>query len=51
MASYRCHCIALMRGSTVEQVFAEMFGFSTGNDFVVFLCFLTLTVIFERTKY
>jgi pyruvate dehydrogenase E1 component alpha subunit len=31
MASYRCHCIALMRGSTVEQVFAEMFGFSHGT--------------------
>lgn len=31
ITSYRCHCIALLRGSTVEQVFAEMFGFETGS--------------------
>lgn len=32
ITSYRCHCIALLRGSTVEQVFAEMFGFSHGSS-------------------
>ncbi len=32
MASYRCHCLALIRGSTVEQVFAEMFGYSQGTS-------------------
>lgn len=30
-ASYRCHCLALLRGSTVEQVLAELFGFSNGS--------------------
>ena len=29
-ASYRCHCLALLRGKTVEQVLAELFGFSQG---------------------
>ncbi len=32
ISSYRCHCIALLRGSTVEQVFAELFGFSQGTS-------------------
>lgn len=31
ITSYRCHCHALLRGSTVEQVFAEMFGYSSGT--------------------
>lgn len=30
ITSYRCHCVALLRGKTVEQVFAELFGFSNG---------------------
>ncbi len=30
-ASYRCHCIALLRGSTVQNVFEEMFGFRGGT--------------------
>ena len=30
ITSYRCHCIALLRGKTVEEVFAELFGFSNG---------------------
>mmetsp|Transcript_2907 Transcript_2907/g.3064 ORF Transcript_2907/g.3064 Transcript_2907/m.3064 type:complete len:394 (-) Transcript_2907:314-1495(-) len=30
ITSYRCHAIAILRGVTVEQVFAEMFGFSKG---------------------
>ncbi|CAM9249879.1 unnamed protein product [Chrysoparadoxa australica] len=30
ITSYRCHCIALIRGRTVEEVFAELFGFSSG---------------------
>lgn len=32
ITSYRCHCVALLRGSTVEQVFAELFGFSQGTS-------------------
>jgi len=32
ITSYRCHCTALLRGSTVEQVFAELFGFSHGTS-------------------
>jgi len=32
ITSYRCHCTALLRGSTVEQVFAELFGFSSGTS-------------------
>ena len=32
ITSYRCHCVALLRGSTVEQVFAELFGFSQGSS-------------------
>jgi 3-dehydroquinate synthase len=31
ITSYRCHCTALLRGSTVEQVFAELFGFSQAD--------------------
>lgn len=31
IASYRCHCIALLRGSTVQQVFEEMFGYEGGS--------------------
>jgi pyruvate dehydrogenase E1 component alpha subunit len=31
ITSYRCHCLALLRGSTPEQVFAELFGFSQGS--------------------
>jgi pyruvate dehydrogenase E1 component alpha subunit len=30
ITSYRCHCTALLRGKTVEEVFAELFGFSNG---------------------
>jgi len=30
ITSYRCHCHALLRGCTVEEVFAELFGFSNG---------------------
>eukprot|EP01039_Chlorochromonas_danica_P006063 gene6063-6677_t len=30
ITSYRCHCVALLRGATVEQVFAELFGFASG---------------------
>eukprot|EP01035_Chromulina_nebulosa_P016918 gene16918-22409_t len=30
ITSYRCHTIALLRGCTVEQVFAELFGFIQG---------------------
>lgn len=32
ITSYRCHCTALLRGSTVEQVFAELLGFSNGTS-------------------
>ena len=32
ITSYRCHCTALLRGSTVEQVFAELFGFYHGSS-------------------
>jgi pyruvate dehydrogenase E1 component alpha subunit len=32
ITSYRCHCVALLRGSTVEQVFAELFGFEGGTS-------------------
>lgn len=32
ITSYRCHCTALLRGSTVEQVFAELFGYSNGTS-------------------
>jgi pyruvate dehydrogenase E1 component alpha subunit len=32
ITSYRCHCVALLRGSSVEQVFAELFGFSSGTS-------------------
>ena len=30
ITSYRCHCVALLRGCSVEEVFAELFGFSNG---------------------
>lgn len=30
ITSYRCHCVALLRGSSPEQIFAELFGFSQG---------------------
>lgn len=26
ITSYRCHCVALLRGKTVEQVLAELLG-------------------------
>jgi len=32
ITSYRCHCVALLRGSTVEQVFAELFGYQSGTS-------------------
>lgn len=32
ITSYRCHCVAYLRGSTVEQVLAELFGFSHGSS-------------------
>lgn len=32
ITSYRCHCTALLRGSSVEQVFAELFGFYHGTS-------------------
>jgi len=32
ITSYRCHCVALLRGSTPEMVFAELFGFSQGTS-------------------
>jgi hypothetical protein len=32
ITSYRCHCVALLRGATVEEVFAELFGFSQGTS-------------------
>lgn len=31
ITSYRCHCVAYLRGSTVEQVFAELFGYKEGS--------------------
>jgi pyruvate dehydrogenase E1 component alpha subunit len=30
ITSYRCHSIAITRGITVEEVFAELFGFASG---------------------
>lgn len=32
ITSYRCHCVALLRGSTVENVFCEMFGLANGTS-------------------
>lgn len=31
ITSYRCHCVALLRGSTVQEVFEEMFGYVGGT--------------------
>jgi len=31
ITSYRCHCVSLMRGGTVEGVLAELFGFKEGQ--------------------
>lgn len=31
ITSYRCHCVALSRGSTVEQIISELFGFKEGT--------------------
>jgi pyruvate dehydrogenase E1 component alpha subunit len=31
ITSYRCHTVALLRGSTVEQIFAELFGYESGS--------------------
>ena len=31
ITSYRCHCVALVRGSSVEQVFAELLGNASGS--------------------
>ena len=30
ITSYRCHCVALLRGGTVESVLGELFGFHQG---------------------
>jgi pyruvate dehydrogenase E1 component alpha subunit len=30
--SYRCHCIALARGSSVSSIVGELFGVSTGHS-------------------
>eukprot|EP00611_Tribonema_gayanum_P021091 TRINITY_DN3986_c0_g1_i1.p1 TRINITY_DN3986_c0_g1~~TRINITY_DN3986_c0_g1_i1.p1 ORF type:complete len:440 (+),score=184.20 TRINITY_DN3986_c0_g1_i1:94-1320(+) len=30
ITSYRCHCISLLRGGTVESIFAELLGYSEG---------------------
>ena len=30
ITTYRCHCIALARGSTVQEIFEELFGFKGG---------------------
>lgn len=32
ITSYRCHGVALLHGATVEQVFAELFGYSQGTS-------------------
>lgn len=32
ITSYRCHCTALLRGSSVMNVFAELFGFEQVCD-------------------
>ena len=32
ITSYRCHCVALLRGSTPEMVFAELFGYAQGTS-------------------
>jgi pyruvate dehydrogenase E1 component alpha subunit len=32
ITSYRCHCVALLRGSTPEMIFAELFGFFNGTS-------------------
>jgi pyruvate dehydrogenase E1 component alpha subunit len=31
ITSYRCHCMALMRGGSVEKVLAELFGNTGGS--------------------
>ena len=30
ITSYRCHCVAYLRGKTVEEVIGELFGFGLG---------------------
>ena len=30
ITSYRCHCVALIRGGSVEKVLSELFGFQEG---------------------
>jgi pyruvate dehydrogenase E1 component alpha subunit len=32
ITSYRCHCIALARGSSVSSIVGELFGVSTGHS-------------------
>lgn len=32
ITSYRCHSLALLRGSTVSQVFSELFGYEQGTS-------------------
>ena len=31
ITSYRCHCVALLRGTSPEKIFAELFGFFEGT--------------------
>ena len=32
ITSYRCHCLALLRGSTATEIFAELFGYFSGTS-------------------